>query len=232
VLAAIGTVVLVSYVRSADVRAANGAEFVRVYVVETEVPAGTPADEIEEYLEVREIPAVAAVPDRVTDLQELHGLQTDVLLQPGEQLLLSRWIDPADITSRGEEPLPEGMQALTIALPVERVVGGSVQAGDTVGVVVTSEAETTEGNTVLLSRQAFHKVLVLSVQGGTSIVRGADGEESADPVNALMVTVALTTPNIEVMVWGQQFGVVWLTLEPENADESGGRTVDGTVIYQ
>jgi Flp pilus assembly protein CpaB len=232
VLAAIGAVVLITYVQSADVRAANGAEFVRVYVVEKEVPAGTTADKISEFIEIKEIPALAVVPDRVTNLRDLKGLQTDVILQPGEQLIASRWVDPADISSRSETPLPEGMQALTIALPVERVVGGAIQAGDTVGVVVASEAETDDAKTIYLTRQAFHKVLVLSVQGGTTVVRGEGDAGSTDPVDALMVTVALTTPDIEVLVWGQQWGIVWLTLEPEDADESGGRTVDGTVIYQ
>lgn len=237
ILAAVGTFVLVNYVRSADIRAADGAKFVNAYIVEKEVPAGTPAADIEQYITVKEIPALAAIADRVMSLSELRGLQTDVVLVPGEQLIASRWIDPTEIGSRGEAELPAGMQSLTIALPVERVVGGSVQAGDTVGVIVASEAETAEGKTVLLTRQAFHKVLVLSVQGGTSIVRddGAtnDGTENAsDPVDTLMVTIALTTPDIEVMVWSQQWGTVWLTLEPDAADESGGRTVDGTVIYQ
>jgi Flp pilus assembly protein CpaB len=237
VFAIIGTFLLINYVRTADIRAAEGAEFVNAYIVETEVPAGTAAADITKYISVKEIPALAAISDRVTSLNELKGLQTDVSLVPGEQLILSRWIDPTEIGSRGEAELPAGMQSLTIALPVERVVGGSVRAGDTVGVVVASEAETAEGKTVLLTKQVFHKVLVLSVQGGTSIVRepseSSDGASNAnDPVDALMVTVALTTPDIEVMVWSQQWGVVWLTLEPEPADESGGRTVDGTVIYQ
>jgi Flp pilus assembly protein CpaB len=237
VFAVIGTFLLVNYVRTADIRAAEGAEFVNAYIVETEVPAGTAAADITKYISVKEIPALAAISDRVTSLNELEGLQTDVSLVPGEQLILSRWIDPTEIGSRGEAELPAGMQSLTIALPVERVVGGSVRAGDTVGVIVSSEAETAEGKTVLLTKQVFHKVLVLSVQGGTSIVRdpgeSSDGGATAsDPVDSLMVTVALTTPDVEVMVWSQQWGVVWLTLEPEPADESGGRTVDGTVIYQ
>jgi Flp pilus assembly protein CpaB len=232
VLAAIGTFVLVTYVRTADVRAAEGAEFVRAYIVEDEVPAGTPATKISQFITIKEIPALAAVDGRVTNLNELSGLQTDVTLVPGEQLLLSRWVDPNEIGARGEVELPAGMQALTIALPVERVVGGTVQAGDTVGVVVASEADTPEGQTVLLTRQAFHRVLVLSVQGGTSVVRGEGDDESGDPVKSLMITVALTTPGVETLVWGQQWGVVWLTLEPEGADETGGRTVDGSVIYQ
>ncbi|MCU1440625.1 MAG: cpaB [Rhodoglobus sp.] len=225
-LAAIGTIVLFNYVRTADIRAANGAEIVRVYVVEDEVPAGTSGENIEQYIAVREIPAIAAVPDRVTNLRELRGLQADVILQPGEQLIMARWIDPAEIASRGEVPLPENMQALTIALPVERVVGGTVQAGDTVGVVSTAQLSETE-----YSRQSYHKVLVLSVQSGTAIVAD-EGQPNGEPVEALMVTLALTTPQVEVVAWTQQFGWVWLTLEPESADESGGRTVDWMTVFQ
>ena len=62
VLAAVGTFVLVNYVRTADVRAAEGAEFVRAYIVEEAVPAGTPGTEITEYIAVKEIPALSAVP--------------------------------------------------------------------------------------------------------------------------------------------------------------------------
>lgn len=230
--------VLIQYVRTADVRASAGAEFVPAYIVETEVPAGTSAENIADYLRVAEIPALAAVPGRVTSLLDLKGLVSDVVLKPGEQLISSRWVDPLELTARGGVPLPEGMQAMTFALPVERVVGGSVQEGDTVGIVISAQAKEEEsGEEVSLTKQTFHKVLVLTVQPGTVFLPAPEGTEGAearqaDPVNALMVTVALTTPDIEVLVWGREFGSIWLTLEPETADETGSRIVDVNVIFQ
>lgn len=234
VLAAVGTVLLLTYVNSADRRASEGAEFVSVYVVTEKVPVGTTAQEIGEYIEIKEIPAIAVADGRVTNLRHLRDLVTDVTLQPGEQLLAARWVDPKDLTKRGQVELPEGMQAVTIALQVERVVGGVLKAGDTVGVVVSTEAEdATTGKPILLTKQSFHKVLVLEVQPGSAFLPGdEEGERSSDPVDVLMVTLARTTPDIEVLVWGQEWGKIWLTLEPETATEEGGRNVDVNVVFQ
>lgn len=229
--------VLIQYVRTADVRASAGATFVPTYVVETEIPAGTTAENVADYLRVTEIPALAAVPGRVTSLADLEGLVSAVALKPGEQLISSRWVDPLDLTARGGVALPDGMQAVTIALPVERVVGGSVREGDTVGVLISARATEEESNEeVALTTQSFHKVLVLTVQPGTAFLPKPAGAEGAattsDPVDALMVTLAMKTPDVEVLVWGREFGSLWLTLEPETADETGSRVVDVNVVFQ
>lgn len=235
ILAVIGSVVLVNYVRTADQRAADGAEFVSAYVIKTEVPVGTPAEQLTQYLTITEIPALAAVPGSVTDLAELDGLVADVVLMPGEQLLASRWATADELTGRGEVPVPDGMQSVTIALPVERVVGGAVKAGDTVGVLISAEGtDAATGAQVPQTKQAFHNVLVLSVQPGSAFVPVATGDStvSADPVSVLMVTLARATPDVEVLVWGQEWGKVWLTLESQNATTNGSRVVTGSLVYQ
>jgi len=233
-LAVVGSVVLLNYVNTADQRAADGAQFVRAYIIETEVPAGTPAEALTDYLMIDEIPAIAVVPGSVTDLSVLDGLVSDVVLMPGEQLLASRWVDPQELFARGDVPVPVGMQSVTIALPVERVVGGAVQAGDTVGVLISSQGEdATTGEQVLLTKQTFHRVLVLSVQPGTAYLPATTGESeaSADPVDVLMVTLARSTPDIEVLVWGQEWGKIWLTLENEDATTDDGRVVTGSIVF-
>ncbi|MFC6356669.1 Flp pilus assembly protein CpaB [Luethyella okanaganae] len=233
VLAVAGTVVLIGYVRGADARAAAGAELVPVYLVQKQVPGGTPAEELSAYLTTAELPASAAAQGRVIDLRDLAGLVADVELEPGEQLLASRWVDPAELAAQGDVAVPVGMQAVTIALPVEQVVGGTVKAGDTVGVVIAATIKPAgSGDEVSLTRQAFHRVLVLSVQPGTVVAPNTDGAKApSDPVSALMITLARSTPDVETLVWGQQFGTIWLTLEPEGADESGSRSVDGSIVF-
>ena len=235
VLAAAGAVVLIGYVNSADARAADGAAMVPVFVVTNEVPLGTPAEQIGDFVTIKKIPALAAVPGGITKLSDLKGQVSDAALQPGEQLIASRWVEPAALEARGEVDLPEGMQSVTITLPVERAVGGTVKAGDTVGIVIAATAKVNgSSEEVLMTKQTFHKVLVLAVQQGTTVLANPDPdtEASAEPVSALMVTLACTTPDVEELVWGQQFGTVWLTLEPENADEGGSRIVDGNVVFQ
>ncbi|WP_210480635.1 Flp pilus assembly protein CpaB [Naasia sp. SYSU D00948] len=227
VLAAVGTVVLLVYVGAADVRAARGAALVNAYVVKEEVPAKTAASEIGKYLAVSKLPASAVVEDSVRSLEDLEGMVTTVELEVGEQLITSRFANPAELAATAGASLPEGTQAVTVALEVERAVGGAIKAGDTVGVVVSADSPyVPPANT----RQTMHKVLVLDVKPGSSLaITDGAGEEMVDMV---MVTLALRTPDVEVVVWGQEFGGVWLTLEPQTADETGGRTVNGEVVYQ
>ena len=234
VLALAGTMVLTAYVRSADARASAGAEMVTVYVVAEEIPAGTAAEDIQKLIAERQIPALAAADGRVTDLAGLSGRVADVALMPGEQLLESRWVDPIARSARGDVPVPDGMQSVTIALPVEHVVGGTVRAGDTVGIVISATLQDSAGGAeTSVSKQIFHKVLVTAVQEGTTTRPNQDDSEvPSEPVSAVMVTLAAMTPDIEKIVWGQEFGSVWLTIEAEGADESGSRIVDGPVVFK
>lgn len=233
VLALTGTVVLTGYVRTADARAADGAAFVPVYVVKTEIPQGTVAEKISSFIDEKQIPAIAAVPGRVTTLSAIAGMVAEISLEPGEQLITSRWVDSADLAAAGTVPLPEGMQSLTLALPVERVVGGTVKAGDTVGVVIAATKKPADGTAdIPVSKQVFHKVLVTAVQMGATTATAQNSDTAAEPVSVVMVTVARTTPDIESLVWGQEFGSVWLTIEPMTADETGSSLVDGNIVFQ
>ena len=67
----------------------------------------------------------------------------------------------------------------------------------------------------------------------TSPAKGQDGADAAsEPVSSVMVTLARTTPDIEKLVWGQEFGSVWLTLETAKAEETGSRIVDGNAVFE
>ncbi len=232
VLAVAGTVVLTGYVRTADARAFAGAELVSIYVVSAPINAGTSAADAEKMIVAKRVPAAAAASDRVTDLKALEGKVADVALLPGEQLLNARWVLPSERAARGDVPLPDGMQAVTIALPVEHVVGGTVKPGDTVGVVISATAKAADGTDIPLTKEVHHKVLVLAVAPGTSTQPSSKSDSPAEPVDTLMVTLALATPGLEKLIWGQEFGSVWLTDEPASADESGSSRVDVGKVFE
>ncbi|TFC29454.1 Flp pilus assembly protein CpaB [Cryobacterium sp. TMT2-18-3] len=233
VLAVVGTVVLTGYVNSADARAANGAEFVEVYLVAAEIPAGTEASAISDLITAKQIPTVAAVPGRVAKLSDLKGLVADTALMPGEQLLESRWVTPAERAASGDVALPEGMQAVSIALPVEQVVGGTVKPGDTVGVVISATIKGTDGaEDTPISRQVFHKVLVTAVREGNKTPPAEGADAAAEPFDTVMVTLARSTADIQKLVWGQEFGSVWLTIEPKTADETGSAVIGGSTVFE
>jgi pilus assembly protein CpaB len=227
VLAALGAVVLLAYVRGADARALAGVQTVDVLVVDRPVPEGTPGEELAELVRTERLPARAAVPGAVTDLDELAGRVATVDLQPGEQLLAARFAAPEDLSVPGTVAPPEGAAEVSLLLEPQRAVGGRLAAGDTVGVHLSLDGQTD----AVLSR-----VLVTQVQGAPVAV--ADGEATdtassggAAPSASLMVTLGLRPEAAEAVVFGMEHGTVWLSLEPEGVDTSGTEVLTPANVY-
>jgi pilus assembly protein CpaB len=236
-LAAAGGAALFFYVQGADRRAAEGAEFQEVYIVSADVPQGTPGEALKDFIEVDELPAIAIQPGIVTNLADLSGLVSNAALVPGEQLIGARFSDPQQLADDGEVVVPEGMQEITIALSVERVVGGAVKPGSTVGVVYTSNTTGQESTTQTTGTQfMFHGMLVTRVVPGTTLIQADTDSEPAE-IDAFMITLAATTAQIEKLAYGAEqqldgFGGLWLTLEPLTADQSGSTRRTGENIYE
>ncbi|MGY1615547.1 Flp pilus assembly protein CpaB [Geodermatophilus sp. SYSU D00691] len=233
-LAGAGTVVLLAYVRGAEARALAGVESVEVLVVAETIPSGTPAEEVASLVDLRLVPAKVAATGRVHDLTALAGQVTTVTLQPGEQLLTSRFADPAQLTGPGIVPVPDGYEEMSVLLEPQRAVGGRLAAGDTVGVYVSLEFE--DGTST--SHLVLDHVLVTQVQGAPAVVTASDDGESdtasagtAAPAGSLMITLAVTARAAEAVVFGAEHGSLWLSLEPEGADTSGTSVVTQGSIY-
>ena len=78
---------------------------------------------------------------------------------------------------------------------------------------------------MLQSQFAFHDVLVTKVQGLTITEDGEEAEQAAGKV--VMVTIALSTHDIERWVWAVDGNAsVWLTLETEATNNGGSSPVD------
>ncbi|WP_409333110.1 Flp pilus assembly protein CpaB [Trujillonella humicola] len=228
-LAAVGAVVLLAYVRGADERALEGVQAVEVLVVDEPVPAGTSGEELEDLVRTTLVPAKTAVEGRVTDLDQLAGLVADVDLEPGEQLLAARFVDPEQLTAPDAVAVPEGMQEISVLLEPQRVVGGRLAAGDTVGVYLSLVFQ--DGTATTHAVQ--HQVLVTRVQGAATV--GEDGTQTAATGAGgpapLMVTLAVVARDAEQIVYGQEHGTLWLSLEPEGADTDGTRVLTQINVY-
>ncbi|MGY1712395.1 Flp pilus assembly protein CpaB [Geodermatophilus sp. SYSU D00758] len=234
-LAGGGAVVLLAYVRDADSRALAGVRTVEVLVVDQPVPAGTPAGELAALVRTEPLPAKAAVEGRVTDLADLEGQVAAVDLQPGEQLLSSRFSRPDDLQVPGTVAAPEGTSEVSILLEPQRAVGGRLAAGDEIGVYVSMTLENDAGKTVGVTHATLHGVLVTQVQGapGPAAEEGTETASSggAAPTESLLVTVAVPARDAELVVFGMEHGTIWLSLEPEGADSSGTKVVTQGNVY-
>lgn len=231
VLAVFGALVLVGYARGADQRAMAGMKTAAVFVVSETIPSGTPGDQLTGKVRLEAVPAKAAVPGRVTDLKDLKGKVTTVDLQPGEQLLLSRFSSPDDVRAPGTVAVPAGDQEISILLEPQRAVGGRLKAGDKVGIFVSLKGADGSGQTHLV----LHGVLVTQVQGAPtptdSTQKASSSQAPGAPAQSLMITFALTAKQAEPVVFGQEHGTVWLSLEPDGADNGGTSVINNGNVY-
>ncbi|MDQ4501877.1 RcpC/CpaB family pilus assembly protein [Sinomonas sp. ASV322] len=248
IVAIIGTVLLLTYVSGADRRALANVDTVDVYVVQKEIPAGTPASSLSDYATKKPLPKSAVPENPVTDLASIQGKVASIALKPGEELLASRFTETAALQTPGRVAVPAGMQEVTIKLPMERVVGGNIAAGDTVGIVVSLPKEEP---LPAQTQMTFNKVLVTAVQMSNGAVvqssssvqtttttpgqgaLNANGASSNAPATGdYLVTLARPASDIERIVFAMQNGQVYLTKEPASATDGTSAPVDRAKVLR
>jgi len=213
-LAVVGGVLLIGYVSRADERAMAGMATQTVLVVTAPLPEGATSDELARAVEPRRLPAVAVAPGSATSLEQLEDRVTTTALQPGEQLLTSRLVDPATAAAAQGVAVPPGLQKVSVELEGQRVVGGEVAAGDLVGVFVSAKDDDFN-----YTRLVLQKVLVLAVRGGAAS-SGDDNGGDADPSSTLVVTLAVDAAGAQKVVFGAEHGSVWLSAESDDTPTS------------
>ncbi|MCX8453264.1 Flp pilus assembly protein CpaB [Paenarthrobacter ureafaciens] len=242
VVAVIGTVMLIFYVQGADKRALANTETEDVYVIKKEIPAGTSAANFGDSIVKKPVPKSAIAPDSVKSLSDLGGKVSSVELVPGEQLLASRMIDKNALVGRGRVEVPTGLQEVTIKLPIERVVGGALSAGDTVGVML-SVKENEKSNAPDQTQLTFRKVLVTAVQDASgSVAEGAPaegessgaltGNKNSNQNGGLLVTLARPDVDVERIVYTAEFGTIYLSKEPKDATEGTSGVLDRGRLFK
>jgi pilus assembly protein CpaB len=263
-LAAAGTFLIVNYVRGADERAREDLEVVTVLRVDQPVPAGTPASAMAGSVSLAEFPAFAQVPGAVSDLAQLGELVTSSDLVTGEQLTSARFVPAEQFTGVGtsQVEVPDGVLEVTISLPADRAVGGTLRAGDLVSFIASFNPFTLDAvepgeddlnefiqptdpsappvvlNTPNTSHIVIHKALVSRVQTAQAQPAsvGTATDQNLNPEQALtgnlLVTLAVQAPDVEKIVFTSEFGFVWLARESPTASEAGTRVQTRGTIYR
>lgn len=261
-LATIGTIALVAYVRDARDRAVAGEELVPVYRITKQVPAGTPAEEVSGFVTAEEIPEKvrpdgALVPPADESgstgaFAVVSGLVTSVDLLPGEVLLASRFVPPQTFEREANRvvEVPPELQEVTVSLSPDRAAGGVLLPGDSVGVFasfdpfkVSSVAPVEldgflippNGETPNTTHLILHKVLVTRVQLEelpTVQENQNDEEVQLAPKQNLLVTLAVDTRGAERIVFAAEHGFLWLSAEPSTASEEPSQIENRATIYE
>ena len=137
ILATLATVGVFLYSRGVKNDALEGGDVVQVVVSKVDIPANS---DLNAYIDdgqfaLQELPADAVVEDAITDVSQLKGRRNSVFILAGEQIPLSR-VEGGEVPG-GVIGIPEGYQAITVALNAPRAVAGALAGGDNVTIYAT-----------------------------------------------------------------------------------------------
>ena len=226
IMAVIGTVLLVVFVRGAEDRALEGEELVSVLVADQQIPAGTPAVDIEDFVSEEKIPAKIAPDGVIADLVQVQGQLVASEIFPNETLVAGRFVEPDQFTARrGAVEVPEGLLEVTVAMSQEQFIGGVPVPGDRVAVIVNgprnefipsindplaqqpvdaAQGSATDASALTVTKIILQQALVTNVQGNPLPVAPAV-QSAADRVapaeGSILVTLALDGPDTERLLY-------------------------------
>jgi len=137
ILATLATVGVFLYSRGVKNDALEGGDVVQVVVSKVDIPANSDLNALidDGQFAYQQLPADAVVQDAITDVSQLKGRRNSVFILAGEQIPLSR-VEGGEVPG-GVIGIPEGHQAITVALNAPRAVAGALAGGDNVTIYAT-----------------------------------------------------------------------------------------------
>lgn len=236
-IAALGTAMIVLYVKGIDDRATEGQELVEVLTATSIIEAGETVGAAQEAgkfeaKKVRRDDMVAGALDSTTSITDLVALGT---VYPGEQIIADRFGTLGNVESL---VIPDDKMAVSIELTDFERVAGFVNPGSEVAVFGTAAAPIKRmpgGDEQTLSsvtRIILTRVPVIGV-GTTSVTSRTtttdEGEQVTESVPRTILTLAVTQEEAEKLVLADRTTELTFALlgtETKSQDKAGVNPVD------
>lgn len=231
-LAAVGVVSVLYYVRQADARALAGKQAVRVLVAAERVPAGTTAAAAQAagLLRAEAMPAESVPADALGRVgPEVAELVAGADIAPGQLVLRSLFV--AELPTASGLPIPDGKVAVTVALGVTQQVAGYVKPGATVAVFDTRGATNRNADGEATTRVLLPEVEVLAVGPAPAGERQSTPNGPNGPNGQVMLTFAVDTAQAERLILGSQTGSLHLALLTADTGVVPGARLDTGALF-
>jgi pilus assembly protein CpaB len=230
ILATLATAGVFLYSRGVKEEAQRGGDLVTVIVSKVTVPANTDLNALiaDGQFTTLEVPSDAVIADAVTQLSQLENRRNSVFIFAGEQIPVGR-------VQGGEVPggllsIPEGHQAMTVALDAPAAISGVLAGGDHVSIYATftgvnlirlnkkfeplpgaaGEVETPRFDTTVVLVPDVEVLRVIREGTGVEAVPGAISDQAAS--SSIQVILALEPLEAQKLVFTLNQGVPYLTL--------------------
>lgn len=237
IIAAVGTAMIVLYVKGIDDRAAKGQELVEVLTATSVIEAGETVSAAQEAgkfeaKDVRRDDMVAGALDSTASITDLVALGS---IYPGEQIISDRFGTMGDVENL---VIPDDKMAVSVELTDFERVAGFVNPGSEVAIFGTAAApvrrlpDGTEQTLSSVTRIILARVPVIGV-GTTSVssrtVTDEEGAQVVEEVPKTILTVAVTQEEAEKLVLADRTTEITVALlggETKSNDEAGVNPID------
>jgi pilus assembly protein CpaB len=232
-IAAIGTTLIVLYVRGIDERAQAGQDLVEVLVATEVIDTGeTLEDAVAEAKVVREdLVRDSVAPSAVSLIETLEGQVALSPIYPGEPIIRERFGAPGEQQTLR---IPQGLMAISVELSDPARVAGFVPNGAEVAIFVSADPVrfTADGEQRLpsVTRVLLPRVPVLG-SGETStsstVTDQSDAEQDQEEVPRTIMTIAVTQDQAEKVIYAARNGDLTFALLRPDSEVSDGPGVEG-----
>jgi Flp pilus assembly protein CpaB len=227
ILATLATVGVFLYSRGVKQDAREGGDLVTVVVSNVDIPANSDLNLLiaEGQFRALELPQEAVVADAVTQISQLENRRNSVFIFAGEQIPVGR-VQGGEIPG-GTLSIPEGFQALTVALDAPRAISGTLAGGDHVSIYTTftgvdiirlnkkfqplpEQGETPRFDTTVVLVPDVEVLRVIREVEENALGQQQDASASS----SIQVILALQPEDAQKFVYALEQGLVYLSLLP------------------
>ncbi|GAA3228531.1 Flp pilus assembly protein CpaB [Actinocorallia longicatena] len=220
VLAAVGTLAVLTYVRSADDRAVAGNKAVSVLVAARAIAPGTPVAALQQqgYLRTRNYPASSVPDDAISQLTDDQlRLVVASSVRQGGLITASVMAEPG---SSQAFVIPEGKIAVTVALDEAQRVANFAKPGTKVVVFVGFSRVVTKGtgDSKISKTEDIVKIMMADVPVlavGESAAKSADADNTA---NRKLITLGVTQEQGERLILGATANALYMGLQTDSSE--------------
>jgi Flp pilus assembly protein CpaB len=197
ILATLATAGVFLYSQGVKENAVEGGDLRDVVVATADIPANSELNEFirEDQFRVIQVPEDTLIEDPVTDISQLQNQRNSVYIFSNEQIPVAR-IRGGEIPG-GQLSIPEGYQAITVALDAPRAVSGALSGGDDVTIYATFE----DISLTAVSEKSLKKAIKAASRpqpDGATATDGADGTSGQVNLPTFDATVTLV-PTVQVL---------------------------------
>ena len=216
-IAAVGTVLIFAFVRSAENRAIEDAEPVEVLVATQQVTSGTTAADASEAgaFELQTVPASAAATGALSDISVISDQIALAPIFEGQQILLQMFGPPG--STSGLE-VGKGKLAISVSLGDPERVAGFVVPGSDVAIFATlGTTSDIVGDATAVLIPELKVIGVGATTLSTQTTTTDEGESTTEEIPLAILTLEVTQEQAERIINAQTGGSLYFALRGDDA---------------